>query len=115
MCGIAGGVSYDRDLTAHQDIIAAMTKTMGRRDPDGGGVWIDRRVGLGHGPLAVIDLAGGVQPMQAAEEGRTTLSLIYTGEFYNFVELRDEPRQLDQQFLSALMANRRQFSRDVWR
>ncbi len=64
---------------------------MARRGPDAGGVWIDRHVGLGHRRLAVIDLAAGVQPMQAEESGQTTVSLIYTGEVYNFVELRDEP------------------------
>jgi hypothetical protein len=41
MCGIAGWISYNRDLTAHQDIIAAMMKTMARRGPDAGGVWIE--------------------------------------------------------------------------
>src|ERR1700726_4015261 len=98
MCGIAGWVSYDRDLTAHQDIITAMTGTMARRGPDAGGVWIDRHAGLGHRRLAVIDLAGGVQPMQAEEAGRTIVSLTYSGEVYNFVELRDELTQLGHQF-----------------
>jgi asparagine synthetase B (glutamine-hydrolysing) len=41
MCGIAGWISYDRDLTAHQDIIAAMMKKMLRRGPDAGGIWIE--------------------------------------------------------------------------
>ena len=61
MCGIAGWVSYDGDLRAHQDVITTMTKTMARRGPDAGGVWIDRHVGLGHRRLAVIDIVGGVQ------------------------------------------------------
>jgi asparagine synthase (glutamine-hydrolysing) len=98
MCGIAGWVSYDGDLKAHQDVIATMTKTMARRGPDAGGVWIDRHVGLGHRRLAVIDLVGGVQPMQAEEEGQTVASLIYAGEVYNFVELRDGLKQLGHQF-----------------
>src|SRR5436305_14823578 len=98
MCGIAGWVSYDRDLKAQRDIIEAMTATMARRGPDAGGVWIDRHAALGHRRLAVIDLAGGAQPMQAEERGRTIASLIYTGEVYNFVELRDELTQLGHQF-----------------
>jgi asparagine synthase (glutamine-hydrolysing) len=69
MCGIAGWVSHDRDLTAHRDVIATMAETMARRGPDAGGVWIDRHVGLGYRRLAVIDLAGGMQPVQAEEEG----------------------------------------------
>jgi asparagine synthase (glutamine-hydrolysing) len=98
MCGIAGWVSYDRDLRIHRDVIARMTETMARRGPDAGGVWIDRLVGLGHRRLAVIDLAGGMQPMQAEELGRITASLVYTGEVYNFVELREELRQLGHHF-----------------
>jgi len=98
MCGIAGWVSYDRDLAAHQNVITRMTETMARRGPDAGGVWIDRHAGLGHRRLAVIDLAGGVQPMQAEEAGRTIVSLTYSGEVYNFVELRDELTQLGHQF-----------------
>ena len=98
MCGIAGWVSYDGDLKAHQDVITTMTKTMARRGPDAGGVWIDRHVGLGHRRLAVIDLAGGLQPMRVEEEGRTIVSLIYTGEVYNFVELRGALKQLGHQF-----------------
>jgi asparagine synthetase B (glutamine-hydrolysing) len=50
---------------------------------------VDRHVALGHRRLAVIDLAGGVQPMQAQEEGRTIVSLTYSGKVYNFVELRE--------------------------
>jgi hypothetical protein len=46
MCGIAGWVSYDRDLKSQRDVITTMTKTMARRGPDAGGVWIDRHVGL---------------------------------------------------------------------
>jgi asparagine synthase (glutamine-hydrolysing) len=99
MCGIAGWVSYDGDLNAHWNVITKMTKTMALRGPDAGGVWIDRHVGLGHRRLAVIDLAGGVQPMQADDdEGRTIASLIYTGEVYNFVELRDELSRLGHRF-----------------
>lgn len=98
MCGMTGWVSYDRDLKAHEDVITRMTTTMARRGPDAGGVWIDRHVGLGHRRLAVIDLAGGAQPMQAEEEGRTIASLVYTGEVYNFIELRNELTLLGHQF-----------------
>jgi asparagine synthase (glutamine-hydrolysing) len=98
MCGIAGWVSYDGDLRTQRDVIATMTKTMRLRGPDAGGVWINRHVGLGHRRLAVIDLAGGVQPMLAEEEGRTTACLIYTGEVYNFVDLRNELSRLGHRF-----------------
>ena len=98
MCGMAGWVSFAGDLTSRREVIEAMTKTMALRGPDGGGVWIDRHVALGHRRLAVIDLEGGAQPMQADEEGRTIATLVYTGEVYNFVELRDELRGLGHAF-----------------
>jgi asparagine synthase (glutamine-hydrolysing) len=100
MCGIVGWVGYDRDLTAARetDILAAMTKTMERRGPDSGGLWTDRHVGFGHRRLAVIDLAGGAQPMQAEENGRTIASLVFAGEIYNFIELREELQALGHQF-----------------
>jgi asparagine synthase (glutamine-hydrolysing) len=101
MCGIAGWVSFDGDLNAHWGVIAKMTETMALRGPDAGGVWIDRHVGLGHRRLAIIDLAGGVQPMQVEDDaGRTIASLIYTGKVYNFVELRDQLGQLGHRFKS---------------
>src|ERR1700745_285199 len=98
MCGIAGWGSYNGDIRTQRDIVEKMTETMVLRGPDAGGVWIDRHAELGHRRLAVIDLAGGVQPMQAEELGQTTVSLIYTGEVYNFVELRDQLKQLGHQF-----------------
>src|SRR5260221_12130859 len=90
MCGIAGWVSYDRDLKSQRDVITTMTKTMARRGPDAGGVWIDRHVGLVHRRLAVIDLPGGVQPMQAEELGQTTDFPIHNREGYHLGELREE-------------------------
>lgn len=59
------------------------------RGPDGGGTWIDRRrrVGLVHTRLAVIDLAGGQQPI--ANE-RASVHVVFNGEIYNHVELRAE-------------------------
>jgi len=94
MCGIAGWVSYDGEVKARWDVIVKMTETMALRGPDAKGIFIDRHVGLGHRRLAVIDLAGGVQPMQAEEGGRVVASLVYTGEAYNFVELRDTLKHL---------------------
>lgn len=92
MCGIAGWISYDRDLRleSEQRILAAMTRTMERRGPDASGLWVDRHVGFGHRRLAVIDIEGGVQPMQAEEGEKTVASLIFAGEIYNFVELREQ-------------------------
>jgi asparagine synthase (glutamine-hydrolysing) len=85
VCGITGWVDYERDLTTERATALAMTRTMGLRGPDDEGLWLDPHVALGHRRLAVIDVAGGVQPMS---EGPATI--VYSGEAYNFRELRRE-------------------------
>jgi asparagine synthase (glutamine-hydrolysing) len=89
MCGIAGWVDFERDLGEQKPIVEAMTRTMALRGPDAQGIWIDRHAALGHRRLSVIDLAGGAQPMHAAEDGKAVACLTYSGEVYNFVELRE--------------------------
>ncbi|MEY9844487.1 asparagine synthase (glutamine-hydrolyzing) [Streptacidiphilus sp. MAP5-3] len=90
MCGITGWVSYDRDLTNEHATLAAMNATMNDRGPDAGGVWLDTHAALGHRRLAVIDLEGGAQPMTVTHDGRTLLATTYSGEIYNYRELRAE-------------------------
>ncbi|MDC0677071.1 asparagine synthase (glutamine-hydrolyzing) [Sorangium atrum] len=90
MCGIAGWVDYERDLTLERDVLQTMTATMKLRGPDDEGGWLAPRAGLGHRRLAIIDLEGGRQPMIADEGGAPVAVLIYTGEVYNFRELRGE-------------------------
>ena len=89
MCGITGWVSYDRDLRAEGATLDAMTETMSCRGPDDRGVWAEGPAALGHRRLAIIDLPGGRQPMTAATP-HGTVALVYSGETYNFTELRRE-------------------------
>ncbi|UTH72878.1 asparagine synthase (glutamine-hydrolyzing) [Chromobacterium sp. IIBBL 290-4] len=98
MCGIAGWVSYQRDLLGERELAERMTRTMRRRGPDDEGVWLDKHAALGHRRLAIIDLEGGRQPMLAEEDGRTLACLVYTGEVYNFLELRRELQGLGHVF-----------------
>ncbi|MFF8953960.1 asparagine synthase (glutamine-hydrolyzing) [Streptomyces sp. NPDC014940] len=87
MCGITGWVSYDRDLPTEATALHAMTETMACRGPDDRGVWTEGPAALGHRRLAIIDLPGGRQPMSVpTPEG--TVALVYSGEAYNFTELR---------------------------
>ncbi|MEU9618929.1 MULTISPECIES: asparagine synthase (glutamine-hydrolyzing) [unclassified Streptomyces] len=91
MCGIAGWVSFDRDLRAAAEgaTLDAMTETMACRGPDDRGTWTVEHAGLGHRRLAIIDLPGGRQPMTVSTpEGE--VALVYSGEAYNFTELRTE-------------------------
>jgi asparagine synthase (glutamine-hydrolysing) len=64
-----------------------MTRALAARGPDGEGFHFDGPVGLGHRRLAIIDVAGGKQPL-FSEDGR--VAVIVNGELYNFQELREE-------------------------
>jgi asparagine synthase (glutamine-hydrolysing) len=86
MCGICGVVHRER-MPVDRAALEQMRDAMAYRGPDGVGLYVDRGVGLGHRRLAVIDLATGDQPM-TNEAG--TLHLIFNGEIYNYLELRDE-------------------------
>ncbi|MFJ1763611.1 asparagine synthase (glutamine-hydrolyzing) [Amycolatopsis sp. NPDC088138] len=93
MCGIAGWVSYDADLTRRQDVVDAMTETMACRGPDDVGTWVRTHVALGHRRLAIIDLPGGRQPM-SVHTPNGDVAMVYSGETYNFTELKDELTKL---------------------
>lgn len=90
MCGIAGWVDHARDLTRERHVVQRMTDTMKNRGPDDEGIWLSPRAALGHRRLAIIDIDGGRQPMVADEDGEPIAVLVYTGEVYNFRELRRE-------------------------
>jgi asparagine synthase (glutamine-hydrolysing) len=97
MCGITGWVAYDGDLTREQVTLDEMTETMACRGPDARGTWADRHAALGHRRLAVIDIDGGAQPM-SVPAGEGTVAMVYSGEAYNFTELRDELRRRGHTF-----------------
>jgi asparagine synthase (glutamine-hydrolysing) len=97
MCGITGWVSFERDLTRAQVTLDEMTETMACRGPDARGTWTDRHAALGHRRLAVIDIDGGAQPM-SVQVGDSSVAMVYSGEAYNFTELRDELRRRGHKF-----------------
>ena len=97
MCGISGWTDFQRDLTREQPVIDAMCETMACRGPDDSGTWVSGRAALGHRRLAIIDLPGGSQPMQA-ETPDGPVVLVYSGEAYNYTELRGELRRRGHRF-----------------
>ncbi|GAA5037669.1 asparagine synthase (glutamine-hydrolyzing) [Thermocatellispora tengchongensis] len=90
MCGICGWVDFERDLRDAGDIVRAMVETMACRGPDDEGLWLAPHAAIGHRRLAIIDIAGGRQPMTAEQDGRPAAVLTYSGEVYNFREVRRE-------------------------
>lgn len=91
MCGIAGIFAYGQSAPpVEQEELLRIREAMIKRGPDGAGLWIspDRRVGLAHRRLAIIDLSeAGAQPMATAD-GRYRIT--FNGEIYNYRELRRE-------------------------
>jgi len=85
MCGIAGLLFADPARPVDRDLLRAMSGAIAHRGPDGEGFFVDPGVGLAHRRLAIIDVAGGAQPI-ANEDG--SVQVILNGEIYNFQELR---------------------------
>ncbi|MCT9932676.1 asparagine synthase (glutamine-hydrolyzing) [Planotetraspora sp. A-T 1434] len=98
MCGISGWVDYGRDLRQERGTAQAMVDTMACRGPDAEGLWLAPHAALGHRRLAIIDIEGGRQPMVAEDDGRVLAVLTYSGEAYNFRELRAELTQRGHRF-----------------
>ena len=96
MCGVCGIVSYvgPPDLA----LLRRMMSRLGHRGPDGSGWYRDRHAALGHTRLAIIDTAGGAQPL-CNEDG--TVWVTFNGEIFNYVELREELRHRGHTFRTA--------------
>jgi asparagine synthase (glutamine-hydrolysing) len=103
MCGIAGWLATRRRALA-PELIEKMTDAIAHRGPDGSGSFHTRtqsgehQIVLGHRRLAIIDPAGGQQPMFDHERG---LALVFNGEIYNFWELRPQLERLGAGFRTA--------------
>ncbi|RIL04483.1 MAG: asparagine synthase (glutamine-hydrolyzing) [Proteobacteria bacterium] len=89
MCGITGAFGYGRSGPGIDEAtLWRMTDAMAHRGPDGRAIHLDpeRRLGLGHRRLSIIDLAAGHQPM-ANDDG--SLWIVFNGEIYNHVAIRE--------------------------
>jgi asparagine synthase (glutamine-hydrolysing) len=78
--------------------IHSMTDRLRHRGPDGGGVFTDAHAALGHRRLAIIDRAGGHQPMEN-EDG--SVWIVFNGEVYNHHELRHQLEPRGHRFRTA--------------
>jgi len=91
MCGIVGALTFkDCAFTITDSYITCMRDTMKHRGPDGAGTWIskDKRVGLGHRRLSIIDLSDSASQPMSNEDGSLWVS--FNGEIYNHAEIRAE-------------------------
>jgi asparagine synthase (glutamine-hydrolysing) len=114
MCGIVGLIDFREDGAKGR--VERAGKLLSHRGPDDASIWVDRAgsedVVLGHRRLSIIDLScAGAQPMLQMADGamrptrsgdeRARLALVYNGEIYNYLELREELRADGIQFTST--------------
>jgi asparagine synthase (glutamine-hydrolysing) len=98
VCGIAGEIRFD-GRAADADLVAAMTRRLAARGPDGEGVVQRGPVALGHRRLKIIDLSDrAAQPMVDDALG---LTLVFNGCIYNYPELRTELEALGHSFATT--------------
>jgi len=99
MCGLTGWLSPRGEVDA--EALARMREAMAHRGPDGAGQWVaaDRRVGLAHRRLSIVDLSPEAdQPMWDA---LGEVVVVYNGEIYNHVELRRDLVELGFSFRTS--------------
>ncbi len=91
MCGLVGVLVLDGSSNeVDGGLLERMRDTMVHRGPDGAGLWIsaDRRVGLGHRRLSIIDLSEAASQPMTNEDG--SLWIAFNGEIYNHAAIRRE-------------------------
>ena len=85
MCGICGiALSSRSGAEVRRSTIERMRDVMTHRGPDGAGLFVQGRIGLGHRRLSIVDPAAGQQPM-ASDDG--AIQIVYNGEVYNHPEI----------------------------
>ena len=97
MCGITGIVNLDKK-TVDRKVLLDMTKALAHRGTDDEGFFINKNIGLGHRRLSIIDLSkAGHQPMFYDNRN---LAIVFNGEVYNYLEIREELKDKGYKFKS---------------
>ncbi len=87
MCGIAGYLHFNKTVNVNKVILKGMTDCIAYRGPDAEGFYVKDNIALGHRRLSIIDLNTGSQPMFSDDDNKI---LVFNGEIYNYIELREE-------------------------
>ncbi len=87
MCGICGIANYKSDVQVDRKLLISMRDSLIHRGPDDEGVLLEGNVGLGHRRLSIIDLSTGAQPIH---NENSTCWIIFNGEIYNYLELKED-------------------------
>ncbi len=95
MCGICGIIKFDQEQVLESSV-QSMMSAMKHRGPDDEGVFIDNNIGLGFVRLSILDLSSaGHQPMFSQDKKYV---VVYNGEIFNYLELREELEALRYSF-----------------
>jgi len=94
MCGIAGFYP-NKPRQNSIDILRNMLTRIKHRGPDESGVYISDKIGLGSVRLSIIDLVLGTMPISNYDK---TLWIVFNGEIFNYIELKEELLQKGYQF-----------------
>ncbi len=95
MCGIVGVLHFEKSRNVDNRKVKKMTDIIQHRGPDGEGFYINKNIGFGHRRLSIIDLESGDQPMFSEDKQKV---IIFNGEIYNYIELREELRKKGHRF-----------------
>lgn len=95
MCGVSGYFNIQHDPEGDLSLLERMIWPLYHRGPDGFGFFQDKRAGLAHARLSIIDLEGGWQPIHNEDK---TLWIIFNGEIFNYPELRQQLISRGHQF-----------------
>lgn len=94
MCGIVGIVNHSGEAV-DEALLTRMCEAIRHRGPDEDGFYVNGYVGLGMRRLSIIDLAGGQQPIPNRDRSAW---IIFNGEIYNYLQLREDLEKLGYQF-----------------
>lgn len=87
MCGICGILRFD-DQPVQVDRIEAATQAIQHRGPDNSSTWTHHSIAFGHTRLSIVDLSDAAnQPFHIDHQ---QLSMVFNGEIYNYIELRNQ-------------------------
>ena len=94
MCGIVGFINAN-SRSANRETLENMNRCIVHRGPDEDGFYLDGAAALAMRRLAIIDLAGGQQPIYNQDK---TKAIVFNGEIYNFQELREDLEKRGHRF-----------------
>ena len=95
MCGIVGILNLNEPKPIDPESIARMAGSIRHRGPDEFGMFLDSWIGMGNVRLSIIDLNSGTQPISNEDE---TLWIVYNGEIFNYIELKEGLAQKGHRF-----------------